>query len=272
MQSCFPSKTGQNTMNVENNCPKPQGKSHVNAVDALDTEDFKSVVKIAVENEWAKANANSLHKKKSKKKNEKSRNKVGKMGSRKFQTVNLLHECLLEDQKAVDEASELLKQQRKNKVDAFLEGFEKIMNEKRLCNDGKLDGSMKAHYRHFFMCFDTVTHGETNRDFFNIEECNVLMHNNTNNEHWFCNRDITMAYFSDVFAQLVSIDLKNIKKSMHAMQKIVDVELHDETKSRHTEHHWKFSKDNDFMTHLDSVWKRHRANCIQYCKETMKII
>lgn len=38
-------------MNVENNSPKPQGTSHVTTVDAVDTEDFKSVVKIAVENE-----------------------------------------------------------------------------------------------------------------------------------------------------------------------------------------------------------------------------
>lgn len=181
------------------------------------------------------------------------RNKVGKIGCRKFQTVNLLHECLLEDQKVVDEASELLKKQRKNKVDAFLEGFEKIMNEKRLCDDGKLDGSMKAHYRRFFMCFDIVTHGATNCNFFNIEEHNALIHNNTNNEYWFCNRDIVMSCFSDVVAQLASIDLKSVKKSMHAMQKIVDAELHDESKSRHTEHHWKFSKDADFMTHLDSV-------------------
>jgi len=255
-------------MNVGNNSPKPQGKSHVTAVDAVVTEDFKSVMKIAVENEWAKANSKSLQKKKSKKNNEKTRNKVSKIGNRKFQTVNLLHECLLEDQKVVDEASELLKQQRKNKVDAFLEGFEKIMDEKRFCNDGKLDGSMKAHYRRFFMYFDTVTHGETNRDFFNIEQYKLFIHNNTNNEYWFCNKDIIMAYFSDVVTQLVSVDLKNIKKSMYAMQKIVDVELFDESKSRHTEHHWKFKNDADFTTHLDSVWKQHRANYIQCCKET----
>ena len=44
--------------------------------------------------------------------------------------------------------------------------------EKGHCNDeGKLDGSMKAHYRSFFMCFDATKYGKCVNNYFYIEKC-----------------------------------------------------------------------------------------------------
>ena len=46
----------------------------------------------------------------------------------------------------------MLKCNRKNEIDAFLNDCDEIMMEKSHCNDdGKVDGSMKAHYCRFFM-------------------------------------------------------------------------------------------------------------------------
>ena len=65
-----------------------------------------------------------------KKKRGKTTKKSSTSSSWQFKTVNLLHDCLLEDQVVVDEASEMLKSNRKNKIDAFIDGREKIMTEK----------------------------------------------------------------------------------------------------------------------------------------------
>ena len=76
-----------------------------------------------------------------------------------------------------------------------MDGHEEIMMENGHCNDkGKLDGSMKAHCCRLFICFDTVTHGKS-ETCFDIEQCKSFTCNNTNNECWFCEREITMACF-----------------------------------------------------------------------------
>ena len=61
--------------------------------------------------------------------------------------------------------------------------------------------------------------------------------------------------------------MSNIKKSKHAIQKIIDVELHDAEKKRHTDHHWSLNHDVHFKTHLKSVWQRHRSNFVQFQKD-----
>ena len=72
------------------------------------------------------------------------------MNGQEFKTVEFLYDCLLKDQVVVDEASEILKLNRKNKIDDFMDGCEEIMMERGHCNDqGKLDVSMKAHFRRF---------------------------------------------------------------------------------------------------------------------------
>ena len=83
-----------------------------------------------------------------------------------------MHECLLEDQEVVDEESELLKFDSKNKIGSFMEGYEEITTKRRHCNDkGKLDGSMKAHCRRVFIHFDTIMRGKYERNYFEIEQC-----------------------------------------------------------------------------------------------------
>ena len=52
----------------------------------------------------------------------------------------------------VDEKSEIIKSNRKIKINEFMNDYEEIMKEKGHCkDDGKLDDSMKAYYRRFFM-------------------------------------------------------------------------------------------------------------------------
>ena len=73
----------------------------------------------------------------------------------------MLNECVLKDQMVVDERSEIIKSKRKMKIDSFTNDYEKIMNEKGHCKDnGKLDGSLKAHYRRF-SCALTLQWTET---------------------------------------------------------------------------------------------------------------
>ena len=59
--------------------------------------DFRSQLNPAVESEWAKTNNNALKKKKTKSKKGKATKKSAASNSQKFQSFNLLHECLLED-------------------------------------------------------------------------------------------------------------------------------------------------------------------------------
>ena len=54
------------------------------------------------------------------------------------------------------------------------------------------------------------------------------------------------------------------------MQKIVDVELCDVRKKRHTEYHWLFNNDVSFKTHLNTFWQRHMLKFVQFQKETIE--
>ena len=59
------------------------------------------------------------------------------------------------------EKSETIKSNRKTKIDEFANGHEETTKKKGHCNDdGKLDSSMKARCRRFFMHFDTMKHGK----------------------------------------------------------------------------------------------------------------
>ena len=55
-----------------------------------------------------------------------------------------------------------------------------------------------------------------------------------------------MACISYVVANLVEVDMCNGKKSKHVIQKIVDIELHDAQKKRHTYCHWSLNAHVDF--------------------------
>ena len=85
---------------------------------------------VVVVRKWAKTNTNTLDKKKQKNKRGKINKNSGTSSSWQFKTFDLLHDCLLNDQVVVDEASEMLKSNRKNKIDAFMDGREKIMTER----------------------------------------------------------------------------------------------------------------------------------------------
>ena len=85
--------------------------------------------------------------------------------------MDLLNDCVLEDQMVVDEKSEINTSDRKTKIDEFMNGHEEIMKEKGHCNDdSKLDGLMKAHYRRFFLQFDIIKHGMCDVNYFNIKQ------------------------------------------------------------------------------------------------------
>ena len=56
-------------------------------------------------------------------------NKSDTSNSWKFQSVNLLHECYLENEEVVDEENEIFKFNRKNKTYAFMDDCEDIMME-----------------------------------------------------------------------------------------------------------------------------------------------
>ena len=85
--------------------------------------------------------------------------------------MDLLHDCLLVDQAVVDKKIEIFKCDRKIKLDELMNRYEEITKEKGHCNDdGKLDGSMKAHYRRFLMCFDTTKHGKCINNYFDKEQ------------------------------------------------------------------------------------------------------
>ena len=63
--------------------------------------------------------------------------------------MNFLHDCYLEDQDVTDEENEMLKCNRKDKIE-FLNACEETLMAKGHFNDeGKLDGSTKAHCRRF---------------------------------------------------------------------------------------------------------------------------
>ena len=76
-----------------------------------------------------------------------------------------------------------------------------------------------------------------------------------------------MSYFSEVVANLVEVDMSNMKKSKYVIQKIVDVELHDAHKKSHTDYHWSLNTDVDFKTHLKTVWQYHKSNFVQFQKD-----
>ena len=77
--------------------------------------DFRSQLMIDVESEWAKTSTNTLEKKKLKRIKGKANNKCATASSRNFQSVDLLNDCVLEDQMVVDEKSEIIKSNRKIK-------------------------------------------------------------------------------------------------------------------------------------------------------------
>ena len=156
---------------MDNNTANPLTTSDAVSIETEDYYDFRSKLKLAVEIKWAKTHTNILEKKKTKRKKGKAAKKHATSSSWKFQSVNLLHECLLEDQEIVDKESEMLKFNKKNKIDEFMDGHEEIMKETGHCNNqDKLDGSMKAHCRRVFMKFDTVTHGKSKKNYFDIEQ------------------------------------------------------------------------------------------------------
>ena len=230
--------------------------------------DIRSQLMKAMESQWAKASSVSLEKKKNKGKKSKGSKKSGSANNRNFRSVDMLNECVLEDQMVVDEKSEIIKSKRKMKIDSFTNDYEKIMNEKGHCkDDGKLDGSYKAHYRRFFMCFDTVMDGNSDKNYFDIEEHKLFIQNNTENKHWFCDRELIMAYFSEVVAYLVNVEPLNVKKAKHVIQKIIDVELHNAVRKRHTDNHLSLTNDVDFKTHLKGVWQLHKSNFVQFKKD-----
>ena len=68
-------------------------------------------------------------------------------------------------------------------------------------------------------------------------------------------------------ANLVDVETTNIRKAKFVIQKIIDVELHDAKKQRHTENHWSLSNDVNFKTHLQGVWQRHKSNFVQFQKD-----
>ena len=70
--------------------------------------DFSRDCMVVVVSEWAKTNTNTLDKKKVKRRGKINKN-YGTSSSRQFKTFDLLHNCLLNDQVVVDEASEILK-------------------------------------------------------------------------------------------------------------------------------------------------------------------
>lgn len=84
-----------------------------------------------------------------------------------------------------------------------MEGYEEIMIERGKHNDkAKLDSSMKAYRRQFFMRFDTATHSKSETSYFDIEQCESFARNSANNDYWFCRREISIAHFSDAAANL----------------------------------------------------------------------
>ena len=136
---------------METNVAKPRTSSHSVCEDTEDLYDFKRQLKLKLESEGAKTNSNSLEKKKSKRDKGKSIKKGITSSGRRCRSVGVLYDCDLEDLAVVDEESEILKCNRKNKIDKFLNGYEKMMKDYGHCNkdDDKLDGSVKAHYRRF---------------------------------------------------------------------------------------------------------------------------
>ena len=65
--------------------------------------------------------------------------------------MDLLNDCVLEDQMVVEEKSKTIKSIIKTIIDEFMNSYEKIMKEKGHYNDdGKLDSSMKAYHRRFY--------------------------------------------------------------------------------------------------------------------------
>ena len=142
--------------------------------DNHDGFDFRKQLLEVVENEWSVARTNNLDKKKKPKKN----GNVGKKGVRNFRSVDMLNECILEDQTVVDEQSEMIKTNRKHEMQEFITEHEKIMKEKGHCKkDGKLDGSMKAHCRRFFTYFDTAMHGNSDKNYFDIVGYKTFLQN-----------------------------------------------------------------------------------------------
>ena len=163
-----------------------ESAAHSDSVDNVNNPgiDIRSQLMKAMESQWAKASSVSLEKKKNKGKKSKGSKKSGSANNRNFRSVDMLNECVLEDQMVVDEKSEIIKSKRKMKIDEFTNDYEKIMDEKGHCkDDGKLYGSYKAHYRRFFMHFDTVKHGKCDKNYFDIEEHKLFIQNNTENKH-----------------------------------------------------------------------------------------
>ena len=104
--------------------------------------DFRSQLINAVEIEWAKTNTNTLENNKLKRNKGKVKKKqCGSGNNRNFRSVDVLNDFVLEDQMVVDEKSEIIKSNRKIKIDEFTNGYEEIMKERGHCkDDGKLDG------------------------------------------------------------------------------------------------------------------------------------
>ena len=187
-----------------------------------------------------------------KKRNKKAITKNNQSKSRQFKSVNLLDDCFLEDQEVIDEESENLKTIRKHKVDDFTNEYETILNERGFCDEkGKYDSSLKAHARRYFLYFDTAKHGKDSKDYFDAAQYRQFLEGDkSDDDHWFCDRDVVMSYFTDVVANLVQIQPKTAKKSKHAMQLLIKIELYDVRLKRHTGYFWRLDDDIDFKTHL----------------------
>ena len=78
--------------------------------------DFKRQLMIAVEKQQAKTSSDSLEKKKNKRKKGKGSKKCASASSRNYRSLDMLNECVLEDQMLADEKSEIIKSNRKMKI------------------------------------------------------------------------------------------------------------------------------------------------------------
>ena len=92
--------------------------------------DIRMKLNKTVQSEWAKTSSNVLEKKKNKRKSGKGSKKKGSANVRNFQSLDMLNDCVLEDHMVVDEKSEIIKNNRKIKIDIFTNGYEKIMDAK----------------------------------------------------------------------------------------------------------------------------------------------
>ena len=70
---------------------------------------------------------------------------------------------------------------------------------------------------------------------------------------WFCDKEIMVACFSSVVANLAEVDMTNTKKSKKSIQNIAYAELHDVHKKRYTDYHWSLANDVSFKPQLKTV-------------------